>query len=71
VSQGVVGMQVGTSSRRRVCESSLLVVEFLLSSREKMTLGVGAIFWLSMPYQPEGLGIQIYRLLASQEYVRC
>ena len=36
-----------------------------------MTLGVGTIFWFIshiMPYQPEGLGIHIYRLLFSQAY---
>jgi hypothetical protein len=54
-------------------KQDMLVAEFLLSSKERMTLGVGAIFWFishKMPCQPEGLGIHIYRLLASQAYAK-
>jgi hypothetical protein len=42
---------------------SVLGTEFLLSSRGRMTLGVGAIFWFishTMPCQPKGLGLHIY-----------
>ena len=60
-----------------VVEFSLLVVaEFLLSSREDDTRSWGnflAYFshkLTQIPYQPEGLGIHIYRLLASQAYAK-
>jgi hypothetical protein len=42
---------------------SVLGTEFLLSSRGRMTLGVGAIFWFishTMPCQPKGLRLHIY-----------
>jgi hypothetical protein len=47
-----------------------------LSSRGRMTLGVGEIFWfishtLPQCHASKGLEIHTYRLLASQEYARC
>ena len=53
-----------------VAEFLLLVVaEFLLSSREDDIRGWdNFLVYFSMPCQPEGLGIHIYRLLASQAY---
>ena len=60
-----------------VAEFSLLVVEeFLLSSREDDTRSwVNFLFYFShkltqMPCQPEGLGLHIYRRLASQAYAK-
>ena len=60
-----------------VVELSLSVVaEFLLSSREDDTrswcnfLVYFSHKLIQMPYQPEGLGIHIYRLLASQAYAK-
>ena len=55
-----------------VAEFSLLeVAEFLLSSREDDTRSWdNFLVYFSMPYQPEGLGIHIYRLLASQTYAK-
>jgi len=55
-----------------VAEFSLLVVaEFLLSSREDDTRSWdNFLVYFLMPYQPEGLGIYIYRLLASQAYAK-
>ena len=51
--------------------SLLLVVEFLLSSREDDTRSWGNfLVFFQMPYPPEGLGIHIYRLLASQAYAK-
>ena len=48
-----------------VAEFSLLeVAEFLLSSREDDTRSWdNFLVYFSMSYQPEGLGIHIYRLL--------
>ena len=46
----------------------------ILTLMERMTLGDGAIFFLfiahTMPYQPEGLEIHIYRLRTSQAYAK-
>jgi hypothetical protein len=45
------------------CMQRVLGTELLLSSRERMTLVVGAIFWFishTMPCQPKGLGLHIY-----------
>ena len=55
-----------------VAEFLLLVVaEFLLSSREDDTRSWdNFLVYFSMSYQPEGLGIHIYRLLASQAYAK-
>ena len=60
-----------------VVEFSLLVVgEFLLSSREDDTRSWGNFLvyfshkLTQMPYQPKGLGLHIYRLLASQAYAK-
>ena len=56
-----------------VAEFLLLVVaEFLLSSRENDTRSWGnfLVYFSQMPCQPEGLGIHIYRLLASQAYAK-
>ena len=55
-----------------VAEFLLLVVaEFLLSSREDDTRSWGNfLIYFQMPYQSEGLGIHIYRLLASQAYAK-
>ena len=60
-----------------VAEFSLLVVEeFLLSSREDDTRSWGNfLVYFSQkltqtPYQPAGLGLHIYRLLASQAYAK-
>ena len=60
-----------------VVELSLSVVaEFLLSSREDDTRSWdNFLVYFShkltqMPYQPEGLGLHIYRLLASQAYAK-
>jgi hypothetical protein len=41
----------------------MLGIELSLSSRGRMTLGVGTIFWFishTMPYQSKGLGLHIY-----------
>ena len=49
----------------------LVVAEFLLSSRDDDTRSWGnfsGLFLTQMPCQPEGLGMHIYRLLASQAY---
>ena len=54
----------------------LVVAEFLLSSREDDTRSWGNFLvyfshkLTQMPYQPEGLGLHIYRLLASQAYAK-
>jgi hypothetical protein len=43
--------------------TTLLETELLLSSRERMTLGVRVIFWFishTMSCQPKGLGLHIY-----------
>ena len=57
-----------------VAEFSLLVgAEFLLSSREDDTRSWNnflVYFSHKMPCQPEGLRIHIYKLLASQAYVK-
>ena len=60
-----------------VAELSLSVVtEFLLSSKEDDTRSWGNFLvyfshkLTQMPCQPEGLGIYIYRLLASQAYAK-
>ena len=55
-----------------VAEFLLLVVaEFLLSSKEDDTRSWdNFLVYFSMPCQPEGLGIHIYRLLASQTYAK-
>ena len=55
-----------------VAEFSLLeVAEFLLSSREDDTRSWdNFLVYFSMPCQPEGLGIHIYKLLASQTYAK-
>ena len=55
-----------------VAEFSLLVVvEFLLSSREDDTRSWNNfLVYFQMPCQPEGLGIHIYRLIASQAYAK-
>ena len=51
--------------------SLLVVVEFLLSSREDDTRSWdNFLVYFLMPYQPEGLGIHIYRLLVSQAYAK-
>ena len=48
----------------------------ILTLIERMTLGDGAIFFVyfshnaTMPCQPEGLGIHIYRLPTSQAYAK-
>ena len=53
-----------------------VVVEFLLSSREDDTRSWGNFLvyfshkLTQMPCQPKGLGIHIYRLLASQAYAK-
>jgi len=64
-------------SKVLVAEFSLLVVvEFLLSLREDDTRSWGNFLvyfsykLTQMPCQPEGLGIHIYRLLASQVYAK-
>ena len=53
-----------------VAEFTLLeVAEFLLSLREDDTRSWdNFLVYFSMPCQPEGLGIHIYRLLVSQAY---
>ena len=49
----------------------LVVVEFLLSSREDDTRSWGNfLVYFLMPCQPERLGVHIYRLLASQAYAK-
>jgi hypothetical protein len=51
----------------------LLVVGLLLSSRERMTVGVRLIFWFisyTMPYQPEGLELHIYSWLRQPAYAK-
>jgi hypothetical protein len=51
----------------------LLIVGLLLSSRERMTLGVGVIFWFisyTMSYQPEGLELHIYSWLRQLAYAK-
>jgi len=55
-----------------VAEFSLLeVAEFLLSSREDDTRSWdNFLVYFSMLCQPKGLGIHIYRLLASQAYAK-
>ena len=55
-----------------VAEFSLSeVAEFLLSSRNDDTRSRdNFLVYFSMPCQPEGLGIHIYRLLASQAYAK-
>ena len=53
-----------------------VVAEFILSSREDETRSWGNFLvyfshkLTQMPYQPGGLGLHIYRLLASQAYAK-
>ena len=49
----------------------LKVAEFLFLLREDDTKSWdNFLIYFSMPYQSEGLGLHIYRLLASQAYVK-
>jgi hypothetical protein len=53
--------------------SGVLVVGLLLSLRERMTLGVGAIFWFIshiMSCQPERLGLHIYSWSRQPAYAK-
>jgi hypothetical protein len=56
-----------------VCQLSVLVAGLLLSSRERMTLRVEAIFCFishTMSCQPEGLGLHIYSWPRHQAYAK-
>jgi hypothetical protein len=59
----LAGAPTAAAAAKEPAAAAVLVAGLLLSLRERMTLGVGAIFWFishTMSCQPEGLGLHIY-----------